>query len=84
MACLTMVIFSRSCHDRVMVLTSVPWIMICHGLDKGTMANHDLEQFTMIMARVHGFEGFHGRRRLKRKKHAKESNHLSRLQLLER
>ena len=26
--------------------------MICHDLDKGTMVNHDLARFTMIMARV--------------------------------
>ena len=41
-----------SCQDLAMILTSVPCIMICHDLDKGTMVNHDLARFTMIMARV--------------------------------
>ena len=40
------------CHDLVMILTSVPCIMICHDLDKGTMVNHDLARLNMIMARV--------------------------------
>ena len=35
-----------------MILTSVPCIMICHDLNKGTMVNHDLARFTMIMASV--------------------------------
>ena len=42
----------RSCHDLVMILTSVPCIMMYHDLDKGTMVNHDLARFIMIMARV--------------------------------
>ena len=35
--------------------------MICHDLDKGTMVNHDLARFTMIMARVlwHRTLGWH-------------------------
>ena len=41
-----------SCHDLAMILTSVPCIMICHDLDKGTTVNHDLARFTMIIARV--------------------------------
>ena len=35
-----------------MILTSVPCIMVCNDLGKGTMDNHDLSRFTMIMARV--------------------------------
>ena len=35
-----------------MILTSVPCIMICHDLDKGTMVNHDLARLTMIMTNV--------------------------------
>ena len=35
-----------------MILTSVPCIMICHDLDKGTMVNHDLARFTKILTRV--------------------------------
>ena len=35
-----------------MILPSVPCIMICHDLDKGTMVNHDLARLTMIMASV--------------------------------
>ena len=41
-----------SCQDLAMILTRVPCIMICHDLDKGTMVNHDLARFTMIMASV--------------------------------
>ena len=47
-----MIILSRSSHDLAMILTSVPCIMICHDLDNGTMVNHDIARFTMIMARV--------------------------------
>ena len=39
-----------SCHDLAMIMASVPCIMIYHDLDKGTMVNHDLARFTMIMA----------------------------------
>ena len=35
-----------------MILASVPYIMISHDLDKGTMVNHDLARLTMIMASV--------------------------------
>ena len=52
LACLTMVILSRSCHDLAMILASVPCIMISHDLGKGTMVNHDLARLTMIMASV--------------------------------
>ena len=41
-----------SCDDVAMILISVPCIMICHDLDKGTMANHDLARLTMILASV--------------------------------
>ena len=41
-----------SCHDRAMILTRVPRIMICHDLDKVTMVNHDLARLTMIMVSV--------------------------------
>ena len=41
-----------SCQDLVMILTSVPYIMICHDIDKDTMVNYDIARFTMIMARV--------------------------------
>ena len=41
-----------SCQDLAMILTSVPCIMICHDLDKGTMVNHDLARLPMIMASV--------------------------------
>ena len=37
---------------HVTILTSVLCIMICHVLDKGTMVNHDLARFTMIMTRI--------------------------------
>ena len=47
-----MVFLSRSCYDLAMIVTSIPCIMICHDLDKGTMVNHDLARFTMIMASV--------------------------------
>ena len=35
-----------------MILTTVPCIMFCHDLDRGTMVNHDLARLTMIMASV--------------------------------
>ena len=41
-----------SCQDLAMILASVPCIMACHDLDKGTMVNHDLARLTMILARV--------------------------------
>ena len=41
-----------SCQDLAMIVTSIPFIMICYDLDKGTMVNHDLARLTMIMARV--------------------------------
>ena len=47
-----MVILPRSCHDLVMILTSVPCIMISHDLEKRTMVNHDLARLTMILASV--------------------------------
>ena len=37
-----------SCQDLAMILTSVPCIMICNDLDKGTMVNHELARFTMV------------------------------------
>ena len=47
-----MVILSRSCHHLAMILTSVPCIMICHDLSKGTLVNYDLATLTIIMAIV--------------------------------
>ena len=34
--------------DLAMILTNVPFIMICHNIDMGTMVNHDLARLTMI------------------------------------
>ena len=41
-----------SCQDLAIILASVPYIMIWHDLDKGTMVNHDSARLTMIMAGV--------------------------------
>ena len=43
---------SEPCQDLIMILTSVPCIMICHDLDKGTMVSHDSAKIIMITASV--------------------------------
>ena len=50
--CYLAIILPWSCHYLAMILISVPCIMICHDLEKGTMVNHDLARITMIMASV--------------------------------
>ena len=46
------VILPGSYQDLAMILTSVPCIMICHDLDKGTMVTHDSARLTMILESV--------------------------------